>query len=91
MLSQKGYYRNLEYKKSFKEQIEVLEAYNRGVIFGNSLGATAQEIAMLGLDVESEGNVQKAQISERRKYLATAFLISSDRSRYSEQILSLQK
>ena len=60
-----GDYSNSEYKQRFKEQIEVLEAYNGGVLFGNSQGATAREIATLGLDAETEGDVEKAQTSER--------------------------
>ena len=76
MLFWKGGYSNLEYKHRFKEQIEVLEAHNRGVIFGNSPGATTREIAMLGMNTETEGNVEKAQVSAREKYLATAFLLS---------------
>ena len=39
----------------------------------------AREIAMLGLDVETEGGVEKAQVSARWKYLATAFLLILDR------------
>ena len=34
MLFRKGNYSNLEYKQRFKEHIEVLEAYNRGFLFG---------------------------------------------------------
>ena len=48
------------------------------------------EIATLGLDAEIKGDVKKAQASARGKYLATAFLLSSDRRRYSELILSLK-
>ena len=40
-LFRQGEYRNLEYKQRFKEQNEMLEAYNRGVLFGNSPGSTA--------------------------------------------------
>ena len=68
----------------------MLEAYNRGVLFGNSLGDTAREIATLGLDAEIEGDVEKSQVSARRKYLATVFMLSSDRRRYGELILSLK-
>ena len=67
------------YKQRFKEHIEVLEAYNRGVLFRNSLGATAREIVVLGLNVETEDEVGKAQASARGKNLATALLLSSDR------------
>ena len=37
-----------------------------------------------------EGDVEKAQASARGKYLATDFLLSSDRCRYGELILSLK-
>ena len=47
MLFRQGDYSNLEYKQRFKEQIEVLEAYNGGVLFGNSPGVTVREIATL--------------------------------------------
>ena len=50
----------MEYKQRFKEQIEVLEVYNWGFLFINILGATAREIAMMGLDAETEGDVEKA-------------------------------
>ena len=89
MFFQKGEYSNLDYKQRFKEQIEVLEAYNGGVLFGNRPGATAREIATLGLDAGIKGDVEKAQASASRKYLATAFLLRSDRRRYGELILSL--
>ena len=45
---------------------------------------------MLGLNVETKGNVKKAQVSARVKYLVTAFLLSSDRRQYGELILSLK-
>ena len=90
MLLRKGDYSNSEYTQRFKEHIEAMEAYNGGVLFGNSPGATAREIAMLGLNTETEGNVEKVQVLERGKYLATAFLLSSDRRRYGELILSLK-
>ena len=90
MLFRQGDYSNLEYKKLFKEQIKVLDAYNRGVLFGNNPGATAREIATLGLDVEIGGDVEKAQTSAREKYLATALLLSSDRRWYCKLILSLK-
>ena len=50
MLLRKGEYSNLECKQRFKEHIEVLEAYHRGVLFRNIPGATVREIAMLGLN-----------------------------------------
>ena len=90
MLFQYGDYSNLEYKQQFKEQIELLEVYNRGVLFRNSPGATTRKIAILGLNVETEGDVEKAQVSARGEYLATAFLISLDRSKFGELILSLK-
>ena len=31
-----------------------------GVLFGNSLGATAREIALLGLNADITGDVEKA-------------------------------
>ena len=68
----------------------MLEAYNGGILFGNSPGATARDIAMLGLNAETKGDVEKAQVSARGEYLATAFLLSSDRRRYGELILSLK-
>ena len=89
MLFRQGDYSNSEYKQRFKDQIEVLEAYNGGVLFGNSPGATAQEIARLGLDAEIRADVEKAQVLSRGKYLATAFLLSSDRRRYGELIILL--
>ena len=60
----------------------MLEAYSGGVLFRNSPGATAQEIALLVLNAETKGDVEKAQVSARRKYFATAFLSSLDRHRY---------
>ena len=45
---------------------------------------------ILGLNAETEGDLEKAQISARGKYLATAFLISSDRRRYGELIMYLK-
>ena len=59
----------------------------RGVLFGNSLGATAREIVTLELDAVVGGDVEKAQASARGKYLATAFLLSSDRRWYGDLIL----
>ena len=56
----------------------MLEAYNGGVLFGNSLRATAREIVILGMNAEIEGDVEKAHISARGKYLSTAVLLSSD-------------
>ena len=90
MLFQKGDYSHSEPKQNFKEHIEVLEAYNGGVLFGNSPGATALEIAMLVLKVKTKGDAEKAQVSERRKYLTPAFLPILDRLRYRELILSLK-
>ena len=43
----------------------------------------------MGLDAETEGGVDKSQVLARGKYLATAFLIISDRRWYSEIILLL--
>ena len=82
--------RNSEYKQRFKEQIRVLEAYNVGVLFGNIPGAKAREIALLGLNTKTKGNVEKSQIPDRGKYLATTFLLSSYRFQYWEMILSLK-
>ena len=45
---------------------------------------------MLGLNADTEGEVEKAQVSARGKYLATVFLLSSDRRRYGELIPSLK-
>ena len=63
MLFRQGDYSNSEYKQSFKEKIEVLEAYNGKVLFGNIPGATAREIATLELDAAVEGDLEKAQAS----------------------------
>ena len=68
----------------------MLGAYNGGVLFGNSPGATAREIATLELNAAVEGDVEKAQASARGKYLATVFLLTSDRCRYGELILRLK-
>ena len=68
----------------------MLDTYNGGVLFGNSPGDTAREITILGLDAETEGDAEKDQISARGKYLATAFLFSSDMRRYGELILYLK-
>ena len=77
---------NSEYRQQFKEHIEVLKENNGRILFGNSLGATTRKIKLLGLYKESEDAVEKDQTSERRKYLATAFLFRSDRRRYRELI-----
>ena len=45
---------------------------------------------MLGLNAETEGDVEKAHVLARGKYLAAAFLFSSDRRRYAELILSFK-
>ena len=90
MLFRQGDYSNSEYKQRFKEQIEVLEVYNGGVLFGNSPVATEREIATLELDAAVEGGIEKAHASARGKYLATAFLLSLYRRRYGELILSLK-
>ena len=45
---------------------------------------------MLGLNAETEGDVEKAQVAARGEYLATAFLLRSYRRRYRELILSLK-
>ena len=68
----------------------MLEAYNGGVLFGNIPGATSQEIMILGLDTKTEGKVKKAHISVRGEYLATAFLLISDRLQYGKLILPLE-
>ena len=82
ILFRQGDYSNSEYKQRFKEQVEVLEVYNKRILFGNSPGDTAREIAMLGLNAETKGDVEKAQVSARRKYFATVFILSLDRRRY---------
>ena len=79
MLFRQGDYSNSEYKQWFKEQMEVLEAHNRGFLFGNSPGATAREIAMLGMNTETKGDVEKVQVLARGKDLATKLLLGSDR------------
>ena len=90
MLFWQGDFRNSEYKQRFKEQIEVFEVYNRGVLFGNRPEATAQDIAILGLNAETKGDVEKTQVLARGKYLTTTFLLSSYMRRYGELILSLK-
>ena len=45
----------------------------------------------MGIDVEKADDVEKAQILERSKDLATAFLLSLDRRRCGELILLLKK
>ena len=67
------------------------EVYNGGVLFRNTPGATVREISMLGLNAETKVDVEKAQVLARGKYLATKFLLSSDRRRYGQLILSLKK
>ena len=67
-----------------------MEAHNWGVLFVNIPGAAVREIALMGINTETKGDVEKSQISERRKYLATAFLIISDRLLCGELILSLK-
>ena len=73
MLFWQGDYINSEYKQWFKGQIEVMEAYNGGVLFGNILGATAREIATLGLDIEIGGDMEKITGVGKGKILGTAF------------------
>ena len=60
------------------------------MLFRNTPGATAGKIALLGLNVEIIDNMEKVQVSARGKYLATAFLLSSDRRQYVELVLSLK-
>ena len=45
----------------------MLEACNRGVLFGNIPEATEREIATLGLDAEIEADVEKSQVPARGK------------------------
>ena len=59
-------------------------------MFRNSLGATAWEVKLLELDANSENNAKKARTLARVKYLATTFLLSSDRRQYGELILALK-
>ena len=60
------------------------------VLFGNIPGAAAREITIMGLNMEIANDVEKLQMLVRGKYLATAFLLSSDRCCYGELILSLK-
>ena len=60
------------------------------MLFGNIPGATTHKIVLLGLNAEITGNVEKAQISARGKYLATVFFLSLNRCQYGEMILSLK-
>ena len=50
----------------------------------------AREIETLILDADTEGDVDKSHVTERGKYLATAFLLRSDRSWYGELIILLK-
>ena len=61
MLFRQGESRNFEYNQSFKEKLEVLEAYNRGTLFGNSPGAASREIKLLELDANRKDDFRKAQ------------------------------
>ena len=45
----------------------MLEAYNGGFLFGNSPGSMEREFAIMGLDADIEGDVEKAQTSARGK------------------------
>ena len=45
----------------------MLKTYNWEVLFGNSLGATAREIATLEMDADIRADVEKAQGSARGK------------------------
>ena len=65
MLFRQGDSSNSDYKQRFKENIEVLEAYNGGVLIGNSLRATVREITLLGLNTEIADDVEKAHILAR--------------------------
>ena len=69
----------------------MLEAYNGGVLFGNILRATAREIALLGLNMDTKGDVEKAHLSARGKYLATAFLLRLYMRQYGGLTLLLNK
>ena len=42
------------------------------------------------LNTKTKGDVEKAHISDREEYLATVFLISSDRRQYGDLILLLK-
>ena len=90
MLFQQGDCINLDYKQIFKKQIEVLEAYNGGVLFGNSPKPTARDITILELNAETKGGLDKAHILARGKYLSTMLLLSLYRRLYGELILSLK-
>ena len=57
MLFRQWDYSKSEYKQHFKEQINVLEAYNGGLLFGNIPGPTARNIVLLGLNAETAGDV----------------------------------
>ena len=45
---------------------------------------------LLGINAETTGDVEKAQMLSRGKYLATVFLLSSDRRQYGGLIFSLK-
>ena len=49
----------------------------------------ASEVVLLVINADITGNVEKAQILARRKYLSTAFFLISDRRQYEEVILLL--
>ena len=50
----------------------------------------ARNIALLGLNMETKGNMEKAHILARGKCMTTAFLISSYRRQYGELFLLLK-
>ena len=62
MLFRQGKYSNSEYKQRFKEHTKMLEAYNGGGLFVKSPGATAREIALLRLNAETKGDMEKSKI-----------------------------
>ena len=90
MLFRKGDSSNLEYKRRFKDKIELFEAYNGLTLFQNIPGETAREIKLLGMDADSKYGVEKARTLARVKYIATAFLLISDRRQYREWKLDLK-
>ena len=78
------------YMEQFQNMVDVIE-YSRGSI-GNQPGiledmATAQEV---DLEFVSDADLVKLKKSAQERYLAMAFLLSSDRSRYRRLLEDLE-
>ena len=57
------------------------------MLFGNSPGATAHKIALLGINTETACVVEKAQILANEENPTIAFLLNLDMRQYGELIL----